>query len=434
MALGGGTFTAQNKVLPGTYINFVQTATASSEVSERGIVAIPMNFDYAKDGGVFSVTKKEFYSDSNILFGYPAEHEKMREVRELYRHAVMVYFYRLNGGTKASCKFGTAKNSGIRGNDLKLAISLNVDEQGRYDVVTYFAGMKIDSQTVAEGSELKDNAFIIFNKNEVLEEAPGIDFAGGTNGEVTGMQHQEALNALESYSFNILGCISADDTVKRVYASYAARMRDLMGVKFQVVIPDYAGDYEGIINLKSVISDEKADGTELVYWTAGALAGCEINKSLTNSKYDGEYQVNTGLKQSELEKAISEGEFVFHQVGNEARVLEDINSLVSVTEEKGVDFHMNQVIRVLDQIGNDIAVLFNEKYLGKIRNDQDGRTSLWSAITDYYGELSTIGAIENFDATKDVTVTSGDKKSVIVTANVQPSYAMEKLYMTVYVN
>ena len=30
MALGGGTFTTMNKVLPGTYINFVSTARASA--------------------------------------------------------------------------------------------------------------------------------------------------------------------------------------------------------------------------------------------------------------------------------------------------------------------------------------------------------------------------------------------------------------------
>ena len=30
MALGGGTFTVQNKVLPGAYINFVSLATATA--------------------------------------------------------------------------------------------------------------------------------------------------------------------------------------------------------------------------------------------------------------------------------------------------------------------------------------------------------------------------------------------------------------------
>lgn len=34
--LGGGTFTKQDKVLPGSYINFVSLAKAASMLSERG--------------------------------------------------------------------------------------------------------------------------------------------------------------------------------------------------------------------------------------------------------------------------------------------------------------------------------------------------------------------------------------------------------------
>ena len=37
MALGGGSFTVQNKELPGAYINFVSAASASPELSARGL-------------------------------------------------------------------------------------------------------------------------------------------------------------------------------------------------------------------------------------------------------------------------------------------------------------------------------------------------------------------------------------------------------------
>lgn len=40
MALGGGTFLTQNKVLPGAYINFISTAKASATLSERGYGAM----------------------------------------------------------------------------------------------------------------------------------------------------------------------------------------------------------------------------------------------------------------------------------------------------------------------------------------------------------------------------------------------------------
>ena len=57
---------------------------------------------------------------------------------------------------------------------------------------------------------------------------------------------------------------------------------------------------------------------------------------------------------------------MLHDVDGETRVLSDINTFVSITDEKGADFSSNQTIRVLDQIANDIAVLFGTKYLGKV--------------------------------------------------------------------
>ena len=37
MALGGGAFTAQNKRLPGAYLNFISVAKATTALSDRGI-------------------------------------------------------------------------------------------------------------------------------------------------------------------------------------------------------------------------------------------------------------------------------------------------------------------------------------------------------------------------------------------------------------
>ena len=140
--------------------------------------------------------------------------------------------------------------------------------------------------------------------------------------------------------------------------------------------------------------------------------------------------MDTNYTQVQLAAALDEGKFMFHQVGDDVRVLEDINTLVTTTEEKGEDFKSNQTIRVIDQIGNDIAVLFNTKYLGIIPNNSSGRISLWNDIVKHHQELQGIQAIENFVA-EDVVVTQGnEKKAVVVDDAVEPVNAMAKLYMT----
>ena len=434
MGLGGGLFVTQNKVLPGTYINFVSAARARATLSDRGIVAIPVSLNWGEEVTVFTVTNEEFRKDSLKVFGYTYESEEVKGIRELFANAKKVYFYRLNsGGIKASNTYATALYGGTRGNDLKIMIAPNVDDSSKFDVTTMLGTKVLDIQTVSDGAGLKANAFVTFKAEATLENTSGIALTGGTNGTVDGEAEQSALNALESYSFNVLGCLSASSSVKSLYTEYTKRLRDEMGVKFQLVVYNQAADYEGVINVKNKVSDQGAEESSLVYWLSGAEADCAINKSCTNMTYDGEFTVVTNYKQSELEAAIRAGELTFHKVGDEVRVLDDINSLVSVTDEKGEDFKSNQTVRVLDQVGNDIALLFNNKYLGKIQNNKSGRVSFWSDIVAYDKELEKLQAIENFDSAEVVVELGNDKKSVMAVNPIQPVNCMTKLYMTVIV-
>ena len=149
--------------------------------------------------------------------------------------------------------------------------------------------------------------------------------------------------------------------------------------------------------------------------------------------YDGEYNVVVGKSQTELEECIKAGQIEFHLVYGDIRMLEDVNSLTSTNAEKGEDFKSNQTIRVIDQIANDIAKLFNTKYLGKIPNDASGRVSLWADIVAHHRELEALRAIENFDSSL-LTVEQGNtKKSVVVNDVISVVNSMAQLYMTVVI-
>lgn len=429
MALGGGTFISQNKKLPGSYINFASAQNASSSIGERGIAAMAIEMDWGKDGEIIEVTSQNFAKDSLKIFGYDYSHEKLKGLRDLFKNVKKAYFYRLNTGNKATTDIATAKCSGTRGNDIRIVVAKNIDDGTKYDVVTYLGTKEVDKQTIKEVSELVDNDYVTFSI-EALEVTAGKSLEGGTNGDVSGEAHQNFLNKLESYQVNAIGCTVKDESTSNLYVQYAKRLRDEQGIKFQVVLFNNAANYEGVVNVKNkTVEDESA----LVYWVTGVIAGCEINKSNTNKTYDGEYTINADYTQAQLEASIDNGEFVLHKVGDEIRVLVDINSLVDTTIEKGEEFKSNQTIRVLDQIASDVASVFNSKYLGKIANNEAGRTSLWSDIIALFKDYQTLQAIENFEDA-DISVEIGnDKKSVTINTNVQVINAMEKLYMTVVV-
>lgn len=439
MAHGGGTWLTQNKVMPGTYINFTSLAKATAALSDRGIAAAPFVLNWGPEGSIFEVTSGDFQKNSKTIFGYGYDAPEMLALREIFCHATKVYCYRLGtGGVAAKNTYGTAKYPGTRGNDIKIVITASVDNEGMYDVSTYVGGVHFETQTVTAASELVDNDFVTFTKSATLAATAGIEMTGGTNcTTILGEHHQAFLDAIESYSYNALCCPASDSTIVALYANFNERVRDELGAKAQLVAWQPNADYEGIIgvwNEATHPSIENVDKHTLVYWVAGAQAGVAVNKSLTNTEYDGELTVDVEYTQAELEACIKAGKFMFHNVNGTVRVLEDINTLVTLTDEKGDIFQSNQTVRVCDQIANDVAVLFNTRYVGQVPNDASGRATLWNDIVKLVQELERIRAVEDFD-TDTVTVEVGDnKKAVLLTINgLNIVNAMSQLYMSVII-
>ena len=346
--LGGGIFVTQNKTLPGSYINFVNASSASSNVGERGVVAIAFSSPVTENiGKVFELTKSQFYTDCEDICGIPYESHEGRILREIFCHASKV--------------------------------------------IVYLTATDEDDPT-------------------------------------------EIINALEAYEFNVLCAYSGIQTTITAYINAVKTWRDKLGKKCQVVVYNQeTPNHEGVINVVSTVSEAGTDTYALTAWVAGAMAGCKINESCTNMLYDGEYTINTNKTQAELEECINKGKVAFHNVYGEVRLLEDINSLTTTTADKGEDFKSNQTIRVIDQIANDIAKLFNTKYLGKIPNNESGRVSLWADIVAHHRQLEAINAIETFDATQLKVEKGATKKSVVVNDVITVMNAMTQLYMTVVI-
>lgn len=437
MALGGGTFLTQNKILPGAYINFISVASASATLSDRGIATIPLEMNWGPEGEVITVELGDFQKNSQKIFGYAYTADELKPMREIFLHAKKVHFFRLNAsGTKATCTYATAKYPGTRGNDLRIVIEANENSQPEallYDVSTFLGTLQVDQQkAISQMSDLKNNDYVDFKTGASLGLTASTPLTSGANGTVEDATYQTYLDKMEAYTFNAMGCLSTNPTITALFASFCKRMRDDVGKKFQVVCFRNLADYEGVVSVKNGLVGD-TENPALIPWATGVVAGTAVNKSATNMDYDGEYSVDTDYTQSELEAGITEGSFMFHLVDDNVVVLEDINTFTSITDEKSSDFSSNQTIRVLDQIANDIAVLFGTKYIGKVPNDASGRISLWNDIVKHHQELQNIRAIENFSP-DNVTVAQGDtKKAVVVADYVTPINAMAQLYMTVYV-
>lgn len=444
MPIGGGTFTVQNKILPGAYINFVSLGSVV-KMGTRGVAALPLELNWGPENKVFSVYAEDFNKNALSVFGYDPTADDILLVKEALKRARTLMIYRVNsGGKKATATVGgvtvTAACGGTRGNAISVAILTNADNATNVDVVTYLDGMVMDSQTVAKATgsaNLKANDFVTFGSASSLTPAVATPLTGGTNGTVNGAAHTAALNAFEVESFNVVGYPGTDEEIKSLYATFVKRLRDDEGKKIVGVLHDYKGDNIGLINVKNgvILNDgTTVTGDKAVAWVSGASAGAEINESLTNTAYDDAVDVDIKYTKSQFEAAIQAGEFVFYADYGKARVLTDINSLTSFGGGVTEDWTSNRVIRVLDGWANDVARIFGDSYIGKVTNSDTGRQLFKADLVSLALQYQDIDAISDF-VSEDITIQQGNgKRDVAVDSALKPNDSMEKLYMTTVVN
>ncbi len=437
--MAGGTYLVQNKVRPGVYINLVSERKATAAVGERGIVALPLALSW---GASKQATRIEAGDALPELLGYDLSAPQLLLVREAIKRAKTVLVYRLNEGVKASVAIGaltaTAKFGGVRGNDVRISVQENAEDDSFFDVATYVDGTLTDSQTVAAVGALQPNAFVVFGGTGSLTESAGASLAGGTDGAVTNADHTAALAALELLDFNTVALVSDDAALKSMYTAFVRRLRDTEGLKVQAVLANYpAADYEGVISVKNGV--KLADGTVLnaqqaTAWVAAATAGATMNRSLTYSAYEEAVDADVRLTHTQTEAALLAGELVFTASAGRVLVEQDINTLTSYLPEKGRAFSKNRVIRVLDGIAADLKRLFETAYIGQIDNNADGRSLFYGACAEYLNSLQALNAIQAFNAQTDLSVMAGaDSDSLTIDAYIQPVDSVEKVYMKVTV-
>jgi hypothetical protein len=437
--MAGGTFTTQNKVRPGVYIQFESEGGPLGTMGERGLAAMALPLSWGEPHKILTIHAGD---NHHSLLGYDITAEQMLLVRETLKRAKSLLLYRLNAGTQATAIHGdltiTAKFGGVRGNDLAIVVQPNADDEDMLDVKTYLDGQLVDSQTAADIAGLAANAWVLFAGTGALTATAGVSLAGGADGTATNQNHIDFLAALEVEEFHTLAYPGTDATLKGVYAAFIKRMREDEGRKVQGVMANYPeADYEGVISVKNGVV--LGDGTVLTAaqataWAAGATSAAAVDESLTYTAYDGAVDVNPRLTNSQIIEALEDGEFLFALSAGRPVVEQDINTYKSFTPDKGKAFRKNRTMRVMDGLANDWKTTFERYYIGKVDNNADGRNLFRKECVKLVETYQGMGAIQNFDPQTDITVMQGDEAdAVYVEGRIQAVDAIEKAYMKVRV-
>ena len=453
--MAGGTWTAQNKKRPGVYINYKSAPATLAKMGERGTVAIARILPW---GGPSNFITIEDPADCMSLLGYDQTAPEMCYIRQILlgsnrtagANKILVWGLATSGSAKAAVTVGnltaTAKFVGTRGNDLSIVITADPDnpensDPGEYKVYvqTRLSGDVMDTQTLVHTdsmptvSQLVNNAWVDFSGTGALAATVGASLTGGLDGTLSATAYSDFMTALEAKYFDVVIYDGTDAVVKAAFASFAKRLSNDEGKKVQVVMSDYAGDSECVVNVYPH-TVTLSDGTtltaqELTWWVGGATAGAKVNESLTNATYPDVVSINPLLTGSQQDGAISSGKFALIEQYGTYRVLEDINSLVTFTPDLGEVFSHQRPIRTVFSLCNSIYELYSKNYIGAVDNDDDGRSLLKAEILALLNDFASNRAVKNVDV-DDVTVSPGQaSNAVVIEVLVQLIDAVEKIYL-----
>ena len=440
--MAGGTWTSQNKKQPGVYINVKSSMAQSVSVGDRGIVAICKPLSWGPEGNIMTINVGD---DFTPYIGYDSTNDKALFLREIFKGSgstkgpvkVMLYRPTTTGAAKATAIIApltiTAKYNGVRGNDISVAVVADPDNEGSYIVQTVVDGAVKHTQIGKSVADLKGDDWVVFSGAGSLVASAGTSLTGGNDGSVSSAAYSAFLTALEPYTFNVLIYDGTDNTVQSAYVAFIKRLRDDLGRKCQAVMAGVESNSDAVISARNGVV--LSDGTvltpqQVTWWIGGAEAGASYSESLVYAQYLDAINVSPRLTASEMDEALDKGQIVFFEEFGSVKVVSDINTLTTYTPDKGEAFSLNQIIRTLDTIANDIYKNFSQNYIGKIQNNASGRDLLKAWIVGYLNEIQANGGIQNFVA-DDVAVGAGNAlNAVVITLAIQPVAAVEKIYIT----
>lgn len=444
--MAGGTWSAQNKTLPGVYIRFSTGTTSGLTVGERGVVTIcePLSW-----GPVATVTTVTLDTDMVPITGYNLTDPENQFLQEIFKGTnrtngpVTVLLYRPTASSSAQATgtignlTATATYPGARGNDITIVVTELTDPASTFTVDTLVDGEIVDEQTGANVADLVANAWVTFSGDGALSASTGKALSGGADGDVQSAAYSSYLTAIEPYNFDVMIYDGTDSTVQTAMTTFIERVNEQNGQYCQLVASGLTNpDTRYIINVNSPVTLD--DGTQLTaqqvtWWVGGASAGAQYNQSLTFAQYPGAVST-TMLTNSQFIQQIQQGNFVLFAENGGVKIMQDINSLVTYTQDIGEIYRKNRVVRLCNTIANDIYTQFSETFIGAINNDSEGQSRLRSAIVGYLLEIQGNQGIQNFTA-EDVEVLPGnDIDSVVVNIAIQAVDSVEKIYMTIEVS
>lgn len=236
-----------------------------------------------------------------------------------------------------------------------------------------------------------------------------------------GEGYEAAQKYLETVPFSYLAIPEIEASEVDAVSKWIKTLRDDKEKRVKAVLPNCAADHEGIVNFTTdviEVGDNLYSTAEYAGRIAGLLAGTPLSIASTFAPLPEVADVE-GLTRTELDSAISKGEFVLFNDGEKVKVARGVNSLVTTTEDKQESFKKIKIVEAMDLIHEDIKRTAEDNYLGKYANSYDNKCLLIVAIQAYLEGLELDGVLEEGKSIVEVDVAKQESYLRSIGVNVQ---------------
>ena len=432
--------------LPGFYMNFKAAGLAAVQTGDRGTVVVPIKAHWGAIGKFMTIINE---SDILNTFGSIEDTEGSTFYTTLKMcvlgGAKKILAYRLAGDTATEASIMlqnapakdaqavdkvklTTKYKGARGNDFKVTIAPSLTVADTFDLKLYEDTALLQTFSFKTWAELIEvvntaNTYLMATKaaNDTdistadIPNMTSVAMTGGDSGleGITAKNYLQMLDFIETESFNYLTLDGiSDPAIQTSIASWVIRMRNqgkkivaVMGGSMADDISDDAVEnaikrsagfnHEGIINIGVgiILNDIKYSSAQVAPFIAGLIAGQKLSESTTYAATSFDDVTRRWTREEQI-TALTNGIFLLINDGRIVKVLEGINTLITLRQDQNNAFKKIRSIRTMDAIDSDLQQTAEDNYIGKINNTYEGQLALIDACRQYMEVCSQGGIIE----------------------------------------
>ena len=434
MSIGGGTFTAYNKILPGTYFRNFSRPRPIMQVRGKGTVIMPLDLSWGSEDDfieVFAMDLLDGRSRSKIGLTAYDDFKLTKTLETTLGNCRKVLAMRKNrGGSPAMAGIedlvATAAQTGTAGDNLAFAITA-IEGTNLFNVSVLWKGQTVEPiQEVQTLGEIESGDFIKWSWS-ADDDTPltdyvtaGVDLNGGTDGTFNSATfYPDFFQKAKFQNWDVMRLNTFDPAVIRNGIQYIRRLSDEEGIYGQIVVPNDRNigevNDELVITVEDkvwLVGEERQDASieNLVGIVAGMRASNPLNSNIANTPL---YQVAGVLNpkdKHEHENAIRRGVMtVWYDIHDGIHsFVRDINTFRIFTPLKNEEYHYNQTIDLLRDMKRNIARAW-KRYENTVLNNDIGRILWHSEVDTLLASYAAQGLLAEYEGVDDIVVLGRDE-------------------------